>query len=115
MFDRKGVFIIPLGNLDQDEFELEMIDAGAEDIVVEDEFITVTTAMEDFGSMMKKLEELKIEPENAELQRIPKETTVLSLEDAKKVMRIIDAFEEDDDVQNVFHNMELTDELIEEM
>ncbi|MEN8225243.1 MAG: YebC/PmpR family DNA-binding transcriptional regulator [Bacteroidota bacterium] len=115
MFDRKGVFTIPLGELDQEEFELEMIDAGAEDITVEDAFISVTTAMEDFGSLMKKLDELKIEPENAELRRIPKDTVTLSLEDSKKIIKIIDAFEEDDDVQNVFHNMELTDELVEAM
>ncbi len=115
LFDRKGVFTIPLGELDQDEFELEMIDAGAEDIEIEESFVTVTTAMEDFGTLMKKLDELGVEPENAELRRIPKETTTLSLEDAKKVMKIIEAFEEDDDVQNVFHNMELTDELVEDM
>lgn len=115
MFDRKGIFTIPLGDLDQDEFELEMIDAGAEDIEVEDSFITVTTAMEDFGSLMKKLEELNIEPENAELRRLPKDTVTLGIDEAKKIMRIIEAFEEDDDVQNVFHNMELTDELVEAM
>jgi len=115
LFDRKGVFTIPLGDLDQDEFELEMIDAGAEDIEVEEGFVTVTTAMEDFGSLMKKLDELGIEPENAELRRIPKDTSTLSLDDSKKIMRIIEAFEEDDDVQNVFHNMELTDELVEAM
>lgn len=113
LFDRKGVFTIPLGNIDQDEFELEMIDAGAEDITVEDNFISVTTAMEDFGSLMKKLEELGIEPENAELRRIPKDTIVLKLEESKKIMKVIEAFEEDDDVQNVFHNMELTDELVD--
>jgi len=115
LFDRKGVFTIPLGDLDQEEFELEMIDAGAEDIEVEENFVTVTTAMEDFGSMMKKLEELKIEPESAELRRIPKETTTLNLEESKKIMKIIETFEEDDDVQDVFHNMELTDELVESM
>lgn len=115
LFDRKGVFTIPVGDLDQEEFELEMIDAGAEDIEVEENFVTVTTAMEDFGSMQKKLEELNIEPESAELRRIPKDTTTLPLEDARKIMKIIEAFEEDDDVQNVFHNMELTDELVEEM
>lgn len=115
LFDRKGVFTIPQGNLDQEEFELEMIDAGAEDITVEDNFITVTTAMEDFGSLMKKLEELGIETENAELRRLPKETVKLNLDEARKVMRIIETFEEDDDIQNVFHNMELTDELIESM
>ncbi len=115
MFDRKGVFTIPLGDLDQDEFELEMIDAGAEDLEVEESFVTVTTAMEDFGTLMKKLDELAIEPESAELRRIPKDTTTLSLEDSKKVMKIIESFEEDDDVQNVFHNMELTDELVDSM
>jgi len=115
LFDRKGVFTIPLGDLDQDEFELEMIDAGAEDIEVEEGFVIVTTAMEDFGSLMKKLDELGIEPENAELRRIPKDTSTLDLENSKKIMRIIETFEEDDDVQNVFHNMELTDELVESM
>ena len=56
---------------------------------------------------------MKIEPESAQLQRIPKETTVLDLENAKKVMRLIELFEEDDDVQAVYHNLELTDELME--
>lgn len=115
LFDRKGIFTIPKGELDQDEFELEMIDGGAEDIVLEEEFFTVTTSMEDFGPMMKKLEELKIEPENAELQRIPQETITLDLENAQKIMKVIEIFEEDDDVQNVFHNLEITDELMENM
>jgi transcriptional/translational regulatory protein YebC/TACO1 len=98
-----------------DEFEMEIIDAGAEDIQVEDEMITITTAMEDFGAMVKKLEELGIEPENAELQRLPQNTVKVDLEAAKKVMRLLDLFEDDDDVNNVFHNMELTDELIAEL
>jgi YebC/PmpR family DNA-binding regulatory protein len=113
IFDRKGIFTIPQGTLDADEFEMEMIDAGAEDIQLEEGYFTITTAMEDFGPMMKKLESLKIEPESAQLQRIPKETTVLDLENAKKVMRLIELFEEDDDVQAVYHNLELTDELME--
>ncbi len=115
LFDRKGIFTIPKGELDAEEFELEMIDAGAEDIVLEDEFYTVTTSMEDFGNMMKKLEEMKIEPENAELQRIPNETITLAKDSALKILKIIETFEDDDDVQNVFHNLEITDELMEEM
>jgi YebC/PmpR family DNA-binding regulatory protein len=115
LFDRQGIFSIPKGELDQDEFEMEMIDGGADDIVLEDDFFTVTTSMEDFGAMMKKLEELNIEPENAELQRIPHETITLDLEHAQKIMKVIDVFEEDDDVQNVFHNLEITDELMEQM
>ena len=115
LFDRKGVFTIPKGDLDSDEFELEMIDAGAEDIEINDDFFTVITSMEDFGNMQKKLEELNIEPENSILERIPHETITLDIEQSKKIMNVIEIFEDDDDVQNVFHNLEITDELIEEM
>ncbi|RLD57626.1 MAG: YebC/PmpR family DNA-binding transcriptional regulator [Bacteroidetes bacterium] len=115
LFERKGVFIIPKGELDQDEFEMDMIDGGAEDIEVEDDVFTVTTAMEDFGNMQKKLEEMNIEPENAELQRIPHETLEIGKENALKILKVIDVFEDDDDVQKVFHNLEITDEVMEEM
>ena len=115
LFDRKGIFTVPIGELDEEEFELEMIDAGAEDIELEDGFFSITTAMEDFGNMQKKLEEMGIEPESAELQRIPHETVKLELEDARKILKVIEAFEDDDDVQKVFHNLEITDELMDEM
>jgi len=113
IFDRKGIFTIPKNALDTDEFEMEMIEAGAEDIQLEEDYFIVTTAMEDFGSMMKKLEMLNIEPESAKLQRIPNDTTLLDLDSAKKVMRLIELFEDDDDIQAVYHNLEITDELME--
>ena len=115
MFDRKGIFTLPKGDLDDEEFELEMIDAGAEDIVLEDNFYTVTTAMEDFGNVAKKLEEMGIETETAGLQRIPKDTVELGKDEALKILKVIEAFEEDDDVQNVYHNLEVTEEVMEEM
>lgn len=116
LFDRKGIFVVPKGDIDQDEFEMELIDAGAEDLELdEDGFFHITTSMEDFGNMMKKLEELGIEPESAELERIPNDTKTLDLEEAKKIMKAIDLFEDDDDVQKVFHNLELTDEMMEDM
>lgn len=115
VFDRKGEFVIPQGNLNPDEFEMEVIDAGAEEISLEEGFFYVTTAMEDFGTMMRKLEELGIEPESARLERIPRELVKLDVDQARKVMKLIDLFEDDDDVQNVYHNMELTDELMEEL
>jgi transcriptional/translational regulatory protein YebC/TACO1 len=115
MFERKGVFLVPKGELDQDDFELEMIDGGAEDIEIEDDFFSVTTAMEDFGNMQKKLEEMGIEPENAELQRIPHDTVKLEKGDALKILKVVELFEDDDDVQKVFHNLEITDEVMEEM
>lgn len=113
IFDRKGIFTIPEGTINADDFEMEMIEAGAEDMQHEDGYFTITTAMENFGAMMKKLEALKIEPESAQLQRIPKDTSKLDLESAKKVMRLIEMFEEDDDIQAVYHNLEMTDELMD--
>jgi len=116
MFDRKGVFVVPKGELDQDEFEMELIDAGAEDLeLADDGFFHITTSMEDFGSMAKKLEELDVEPESAELQRLPNDTKALDLESAQKILKVIDQFEDDDDVQQVFHNLEITEELMGEM
>jgi YebC/PmpR family DNA-binding regulatory protein len=115
LFDRKGIFMVPKGSLNQEEFEMEVIDAGAEDISLEEDVFTITTAMEDFGNMMKKLEQLKIEPESASLQRIPKSTETLDVEAAKKVLRLVEFIEEDEDVQNVYHNLTLTDELMEQV
>jgi YebC/PmpR family DNA-binding regulatory protein len=115
MFERKGIFTVPSGDIDRDQFEMELIDAGAEDIVLEEGYFNITTAMEDFGSMMKKLEELKIEPESATLERIPTTTKVLDLESARKVLKLVDLFEEDDDVQNVFHTLEITEDLMDEL
>jgi YebC/PmpR family DNA-binding regulatory protein len=115
LFDRKGVFVVPKGDLDRDDFEMELIDAGAEDISLEDDVFTITTAMEDFGSMLKKLEKLSIEPESAALQRIPKTTVTLEEDATRKVLKLIDIIEEDDDVQNVFHTLEISDEMADKL
>jgi YebC/PmpR family DNA-binding regulatory protein len=115
LFDRKGVITVPKGDMDPEEFELEIIDAGVEDIELEEDAFIITCALEDFGNVQKKLEELGIEAENAELQRIPQETKTLEPEEALKVLKIIEEFEEDDDVQNVYHNLELTDSLVAAM
>jgi YebC/PmpR family DNA-binding regulatory protein len=112
LFDRKGVFDFTLvDGLDIEELELELIDAGAEEIEIEEENITVYCALEDFGNLNKKFEELKIEVSSAELQRIPNDTKELPVSEAKTVLRLIEVLEDDDDVQNVFHNLEMTDEL----
>ncbi len=120
LFDRKGVFTIPESTvkekgMEEDDFLMEVIDAGAEEAENEEGFYTIYTAMEDFGSMVKKLEEMGVEAENAELQRIPKTTVKLDKESAQKILKMIDVLEDDDDIQNVFHNMELTDEIMASM
>jgi YebC/PmpR family DNA-binding regulatory protein len=115
LFERKGVFTLSNEGINLDEFELELIDAGAQDFDNYDDTITVTCSKEDFGSVNRKLNELGIEPEEAGLKRIPKTIKKLDLESARKVMRFIEALEDDDDVQNVYHNLEMTDELVEEL
>mgnify|MGYP000050051074 CR=1 FL=1 len=108
IFDRKGVFTLPKPEeLDMDEFELAVIDGGAEELLFEDDFITVFCAMEDFGGLNKTFEDLNLAPENAELQRIPNNTKALADEDFKKVMKLIDTLEDHDDVQKVWHNLEV--------
>ena len=116
MFDRKGVFTIPVNGKDPDEFEMELIEAGADDIErdtnEDDETIfTVYTSMEGFVAFQKKLDELGIEATNASLQRIPNNMKELSTSEGVSVLKMIEAFEDDDDVQNVFHNLEVTEEM----
>ena len=115
MFDRKGIIRIPKGGFDADELQLEIIDAGVEDFEEQDDVFVITTPLEGFVPVQKRLEELRIEVENAELQRIPVETKTLDAESGVKVLKIVEFIEEDDDVQNVFHNLEITDEIIEKM
>ena len=115
IFDRKGVFTIPANDLDEDEFTLELIDGGADDVIREEDVFMVYTTFDDFGNMQKKLDEMNVQAENAELQRIPTNTKALAVDQSKKVLRLIEQFEEDDDVQNVFHNLEITDDLLQEI
>lgn len=114
MFDRKGVFSfkIPEG-LGEEEFMLEVIDAGAEDVEFEEGYVQVTCAMEDFGSVQQKLDEMNIEVENAELQRIPANTVEVDNDAFVSVMKLIEALEDDDDVAKVYHNMEVSEEQME--
>ena len=111
IFDRKGVFVLPKkADMDMEMLEMELIDAGLEEMEVDEEYITLYTAMEDVGAMVKKLEDMKLEVENAELQRIPNTTKALDEESMRKVLKIVDLLEEDDDVQAVYHDMEIPED-----
>ena len=115
MFERKGIISLPKGELDADEFELEIIDAGVEEVELEEGTFMITTPMEDFHNVQMKLQEMGLEPESAELQRIPNDALDLSLEQAVQIMKIIEEFEDDDDVQTVSHNLNVTDAVSEAM
>lgn len=114
IFNRTGVFTLDKEKLnwDLEELQLELIEGGATSYDDEDDIFVVYTEFTDFGAMSDLLEKLNIEVKNAELQRIPVTTNILEPEAAKDILKIIDAFEDDDDVQNVFHNMEATEEVL---
>lgn len=117
IFDRKGIFSLDksLIKMEWDDFEMEMIDGGAEEVESDDEEVMITTAFEDFGTLSHKLEELGLEVKSAELERIPNNTKEVNTDQFKANMKMLERFEEDDDVQNVYHNMEITDELLESL
>ncbi|NVO10409.1 MAG: YebC/PmpR family DNA-binding transcriptional regulator [Bacteroidales bacterium] len=115
LFERQGIFTILKDKINLEDVELDLIDAGAENIELNDDTYTVSTAMEDFGKMNKKLEELKIEVENASLQRVPNDYKSTDKSTALRVLRLIDEFEENEDVQSAYHNLEITDEIMADM
>jgi len=114
IFDRKGVFTLELSKLsiDLEELEMELIDGGLENFEVDKEYITILCDFKDFSNMQKCLEGLKIEALNSELLRIPNSTKTISLKQSELVLKLLDKLEEDEDVQQVFHNMKLTDEIL---
>lgn len=110
IFDRKGVFSIPLREaVDEDELTLALIDGGAEEVEFDEGYLSVTCAMEDFGNMQKKVEELKLEAETAELQRIPNNLKALEDDQLLSAMKLVEVLEDNDDVQKVYHNMDIKD------
>lgn len=114
IFDRKGVFTIdPTNiNIDIEELEMELIDFGLEELDVDEDAVTVYCDFPDFNNMQNKLEEFGIEISNSELQRIPNNVKRITAEQAEKVLKLLDFLEGNDDVQQVFHNMELTEEVL---
>ncbi|PSL26873.1 YebC/PmpR family DNA-binding transcriptional regulator [Chitinophaga ginsengisoli] len=106
LFNRTGVFKIKNEGQNLEDLELELIDAGLEEIGEDSEGnIVLHTPFTEFGNMSKALEERNIVPISAELQRIPATTVELNEEQAKEVLTLIDRLEQDEDVQQVFHNL----------
>lgn len=105
IFDRKGVFTIPAANIDRDTLELMLIENGADEIQVVDDDLVAYTSFEDFIPMQRALETAGVDVASAEIRRMPNNTVTLSDDQAEDVIKLIERIEDDDDVQNVFHNM----------
>lgn len=116
MFDKKGVLVIErTPDSDEDEMMMTVLDAGAEDMQTMDDAFEVTTDPNEFSTVREKLEAQGLSFLSAEVQMIPQNTVVPADEDnLQKVQKLLEMLEDNDDVQNVWHNAELPDEPDEE-
>ena len=106
VFNRKSIFTIPSEGLDEDDFTLHMIDAGAEDVELIDDLYHISGPMEVFGAIQEKLQEINVTPDEASLERIPLVTKSASEETLAQIEKLIGLLEEDEDVIKVYHNLE---------
>jgi YebC/PmpR family DNA-binding regulatory protein len=113
MFDRKGIITLPIQNKTEDEIMDIVLEAGAEDLQSEEDYFEVQTDLESFEPVRKALVAADMQIENASLQWIAKNTVDVSGDDAEKVMRIIEAMEDSEDVQNVYSNADFDEALIQ--
>lgn len=108
MFDRSCNFRIQPEGIDPEELELEFIDHGVEEVFTDDDGILLYGPFDQFGNIQKELENRGFDILSSGFERIPQSLTKLSSEQAEEVEKLIEKIEEDDDVQNVYHNMELS-------
>lgn len=113
-FERKGMIQVSKEVCaDEDELMMAVAEAGADDYEDSGEDWTIWCAATDLNTVSKALGEAGVEVKGSELTMVPTNTTEVSVSDAKKVMRLVDRLEDLDDIQNVYHTMEITDEIAE--
>jgi YebC/PmpR family DNA-binding regulatory protein len=114
LFERRGVVLVPAGGVDEDELMLAAADAGADDVSVDGSSYQVLTAPEQLGTVREALEAAGFTIESSELTMLPKTTVEVADEgDAKKVLRLMDQLEDNDDVQDVFANFDIPEQVLE--
>ncbi len=113
MFHRKGVVIVPNGSLSEDDVLNAVLDAGAEEVNDLGEAFEVVSEATDFVAVRTALQSAGIDYESAEASFLPSVTVELDEEGASKIFRLIDALEDSDDVQNVYANFDVSDEILE--
>ncbi len=114
MFEQKGCIEIPFEGQDEDEFMMTALEAGADDVSFEEEIIEVLTPYAELHNVVKELEEGEFKVTNAELTRIPK-NTVNADDVAEKLLNLIEKLEDCDDVQKVYANFDISDEVMDKI
>ncbi|MEQ8189179.1 MAG: YebC/PmpR family DNA-binding transcriptional regulator [Candidatus Eremiobacterota bacterium] len=115
MFDKKGIFTFSSGKVKEDDIFMVATDAGADDVNSEDENIEVTCSPQDFQALRETLEKNGFVPEDSKISMLPKTTVSLDEDGAKKVLKLIDLLEDYDDVQEVYSNFDISDEIMEKL
>ncbi len=115
LFERKGVILIPIDAVDEDVLMEAALDAGAEDVETSESDYRVVTSPENFAAVRDTLRDAGIEFENAEITMQPQNSIDLDVSTAKQTLRLIDTLEENDDVQEVFANFDISDEVMSVM
>ena len=112
MFDTKGYITIARDDMDPDDIFMMAVDAGAEDVEISDEFVEVYTAPEDLHWVRESLAGRGLSIEHAELSQVPKTLMTLGEKETLQVMHMIEALEELDDVQQVYSNLDISEEIL---
>jgi len=115
MFERKGLFLIPSKHVDEETLFEIALEAGADDVKVVADSFEVICAVELFQQVSEALETEKLPTDVAELARIPSSTVELDAESGRKVLKLLEALEDQDDVQSVTANFNIPDEIMEEV
>ncbi len=113
IFERKGIIIVSAESVDEDELMTVAIDGGAEDVSQDESSYEIITEPADLMAVRKALEDAGIEFQSAELAMQPKNTVKLEGSDAKKMLRLMDALEDSDDIQEVHANFDISEEVLE--
>ena len=113
-FSRMGQFVIAADKTDEEALMESTLEAGAEDILSEDDHFEVRCPISEYEKVSRALEEAGIEPDSSELAYIPENLVPVSdVEDAKRILRVIDLLEDLEDVQNVYANFDMADSILE--
>ena len=115
MFERKGVITLDGGKYTEDQVMEAALEAGADDVRDEGGTWEIHTAVADFAAVRDALEAVGMEMDSAELSMIPQNTVEVDADTGRKLMRLVDALEDNDDVQNVHANFDLPDEVLAEL
>ncbi len=114
LFERRGIVLVPAEGVDEDELTLAAADGGADDVELDGSSFQITTAPEDLAAVRAAVEAAGFGVDSAELTLVPKTTVEVSDEgSAKKILRLIDALEDNDDVQDVYANFDIPERVLE--